>query len=235
MKSTIFIILTFLGCHFKDNAIVSKEIENSNTKLKYQMEMKQIDSLKNLGYLFAKKIDFFTLTPLDIITSPSNDDISFYAIKKEKNIIYINVISYGQIIDVRKLNKLYSSYYVEERIIDSSDGGEIHYLTYYYSNTKIIVSEVTKNIFQKDESKINSYFSRLFIITKSNVVEYNYILNNSFHLKKNIKLNGNQLENINEIALSLFYNKDNVDIYNFPFTDLKKEVLYLWEMNDLGN
>ncbi len=232
MKSTIFIILTFFSCHFKDNAIASKEIENSNTKLKYQMEMKQIDSLKNLGYLFAKKIDFFTLKPQDTITSPSNDDVNFYAIKRTENRILISILAYGQVRESRILNKLYANYHVEERIIDSSDGGEIFYLTYYYSKSNIIVTKVTKNIFE--EGKINSYLDELLIIQKDYSKRFSNKIS-EFYKNEKLILTQNQLEKINEIALSLFYNKDNVDIYNFPFTDLKEEVSYLWEINDLDN
>jgi hypothetical protein len=225
----IFILpffLIFLNCDFKE-----KELNSSNSRRNFLNKI-EIDSLKNKGFIFTNEIDFFTLSEKDTIF-PTEKNFDFFAIKKEIDTIQILNFNWGKITLERKLNRYKSGYFYEDIIIDSSDGGEINYLTYYYSKNKIIITEITKSIFEEDD--ISCYFDQLIIIDNQNVIEYYYKLGNNFHLNKNHKylLSKNQLENIENIALTLFYDKENVNTQSFPFKDLMKEKLYLWEINQI--
>jgi hypothetical protein len=225
----IFILpffLIFLNCDFKE-----KELNSSNSRRNF-LNKTEIDSLKNKGFIFTNEIDFFTLSVKDTIF-PTEKNFDFFAIKKEMDTIQILNFNSGRITLERKLNRYKSGYFYEDIIIDSSDGGVIHYFTYYYSINKIIITGITKSIFE--ESDVSCYFSHLIIIDNQNVIEYSYYLGNNFHLNKNHKylLSKNQLENIENIALTLFYDKENVNTHSFPFKDIMKEKLYLWEINQI--
>lgn len=225
----IFILpffLIFLNCDFKEKELNSSCSDSSRNFL----NKIEIDSIKKKDFIFTNKINFFSLNEVDTIF-PTEKNLNFFAIKKEIDNIQILNFYRGKITLERKLKRYKSGYFYEDRIIDSRDGGEIHSLTYYYSNSKIIITEITNNVFE--ESDINSYLSQLIIINNQNVINYSYKYNNSFHINKNQKylLSKNQLEDIEDIALTLFYDKENVNTYCYPFNDWMKENLYFWDIN----
>lgn len=222
----ILLILSISSCNF-NNKNVQKKVFNSNNN----MNNKQIDSLKNKGYLFTKDIDFFTLKINDTISSINNNS-SYYAFKKVNGKIYIYHIDNGEITLKRNIEKFYSNFFKENRIIDSSDGGEIHYLTYYYSEDKIIITIVTKSIFE--ENKINSYLSHLYIINNLNTIVYTYNLGYKFNLIEDyFSLTKKDLLNIETVALSLFYDKQHVDVSKIPFNVFIKD-LFVWDLNKIN-
>ena len=222
----ILLILSISSCNF-NNKNVQKKVFNSNNN----MNNKQIDSLKNKGYLFTKDIDFFTLKINDTISSINNNS-SYYAFKKVNGKIYIYHIDNGEITLKRNIEKFNSNFFKENRIIDSSDGGEIHYLTYYYSEDKIIITIVTKNIFEENET--NSYLSHLYIINNINTTIYTYNLGYKFNLIEDyFSLTKKDLLNIETVALSLFYDKQHVDVSKIPFNVFIKD-LFVWDLNKIN-
>lgn len=167
------------------------------------------------------------MTPQEYI-NPSNE-LHFFAFKKVNNLVNIINFNNGEIFMKRELKKHSSSFYKEERIIDSSDGGVIHYVNYYYSENKIVITVITENIFVSN--KLNSYLDFIFIIEKNSVTHYSYRYNNSLHLNGNFNLSNEQLLDIDNLALSLFYNKENVNIYKFPFSSFSSEICFVWDIN----
>jgi hypothetical protein len=218
------IIFSISSCNFNNKNIEKKIINSKNNK----MDNKQLDSLKREGYLFTKEIDFFSLKPTDTILS-TNDIYSYYAFKKMDNKISIYHIDNGEITLKRNIEKLNTGFFKEYRIIDSSDGGEIHYLTYYYSKDKVIITIVTKSIFE--ENKINSYLSHLYIINNINATIYIYKKGNNFNLKENyFSLSEKDMLNIETVAMTLFYDKEHVDETISPFNEFIKD-LFVWDLN----
>uniref|UniRef100_UPI0040476239 hypothetical protein n=1 Tax=Flavobacterium sp. TaxID=239 RepID=UPI0040476239 len=229
MKTFVIILIIFSisKCNLNNKNTPEKMIKSKNDMI----DSKQIDSLKNKGFLFTKEIDFFSLKVIDTVLS-INDSSSYYAFKKLDNKISIQHLDNGKITLKRDIKKINSNFFKEERIIDSSDGGEIHYLTYYYSENKIIITIVTNSIFE--DKKINCYLDELLIVNNKNVKQFSYKRGNKFHLTKDFLLSQNQLINIEKEALSLFYDKEHVDTSNYSFENLMKEVLYVWEINQLS-
>lgn len=221
INSLFFLALLFFlnqNCNHKNNSNI-ETINNIN--------LNQIDSLKSEGYMFTKKIDFFSMIPQEYI-NPSNE-LHFFAFKKVNNLISIINFKNGEIFMKRELKKYSSNFYMEERIIDSSDGGEMHYVNYYYSENKIVITVITENIFVSN--KLNCYLDFIFIIEKNSVTHYSYRYNNSLHLNGNFNLSNEQLLDIDNLALSLFYNKENVNIYKFPFSSFSSEICFVWDIN----
>jgi hypothetical protein len=145
------------------------------------------------------------------------------------NKISIYHIDNGEITLKRNIEKLNTGFFKEYRIIDSSDGGEIHYLTYYYSKDKVIITIVTKSIFE--ENKINSYLSHLYIINNINATIYIYKKGNNFNLKENyFSLSEKDMLNIETVAMTLFYDKEHVDETISPFNEFIKD-LFVWDLN----
>ena len=205
----ILFILSIMSCNYNNKNVQKKNINSNNN-----MNNKQIDSLKNQGYLFTKEIDFFSLNIKDTISSINNNS-SYYAFKKMESKISIYHIDNGKITLKRNIEKFNAIIFKEDRIIDSSDGGEIHYLTYYYSEDKVIITIVTKSIFE--ENKINSYLSHLYIINNINTISYTYNLGYKFNLTEDyFSLSEKDLLNIETIAMSLFYDKEHIDVSTYP-------------------
>ncbi|HRZ33232.1 MAG TPA: hypothetical protein P5188_13055 [Flavobacterium sp.] len=215
----LIIILLLQKCENKHEKLDLDMDKNSN------VDLNQIDSLKYDGFLFTRNIDFFSLTAKDTII-PGN--FNFYAFKKSLDSVTIINFIKGKFFVKRLIKKHNESYFIEERSIDSSDGGEISIIRYYYNANNIIITEITKSIYEKSEN--NSFLNNVLIINVDNVIEYSYKFNNHFDRNNSWKLNEEQLLNIESIVLNLFYDKNNVDIYEYPFSSLKKETS-LWDIN----
>ena len=224
-----FLLASFfllLSCNEKKNLKI--DIINDAFKINNNISLKLVDSLKAEGYLFVKNIDFFTLTPLDSI-NPSNE-LNFCAFKKSNNLVNIINFQYGKISIKRNIKKYSSSFYKEERIIDSSDGGAMHYVNYYFSENKIIISVTTEDIFE--QTQLNCYLDEILIIGKKSIIEYQYRFSNDLYLTKNFNLSNEQLLNIDNLALSLFYQKEKVDVYHHSINSLNKN--HLWDLNSFN-
>ncbi|WP_396175913.1 hypothetical protein, partial [Flavobacterium sp.] len=146
------------------------------------------------------------------------------------NLVNIINFQYGKIYIKRNIKKYSSGFYKEERIIDSSDGGAMHYVNYYFSENKIIISVTTEDIFE--QTQLNCYLDEILIIGKKSIIEYQYRFSNDLYLTKNFNLSNEQLLNIDNLALSLFYQKEKVDVYHHSINSLNKN--HLWDLNSFN-
>jgi hypothetical protein len=219
----VILIIINQNCMNTKNTNTKKVYNNS---IIYELNTKQIDSLKTEDYIFTKKIDFFTLEPKEMFT-PTNEN-NFFAYKREDTTIKIINFENGRISLKRNLKKHTPFFYKENILTYASDAGEIQYTTYYYSKDKIVTTEVTESKFEK--SKKNKYLFRIYVNDKNTYKAFVYLNDYNFHLEKDIILDEKQLLNIDEIALSLFYNKDNVEFYSNNFETLKEDT-FIWDIN----
>lgn len=204
----ILLCVLFYSCQSnkKDTAMNKNDNKIDNCKV--------IDSLVNENYTITSKIDYFKMTAYSTNLSFKEEDHVF-AIKKDNKIVNILECSCYGIYRTRLIKKYSDKYYIENRVIENKESGEIDYITIYYSLENIILTVVTKNTFSNEP--VNAYLKDVFVVDNNFVNRYSYIYNSDFHIKnKNLLLSEKELTSLDDNSVKkMFFNRNNVKKYQF--------------------
>lgn len=218
------LFIVFYSCNNKSKDNFIKECNNCST----------IDSLKNANYDITNKINYFELKPYSSNINCKQEG-SLFAVKEENTTINILEFSCNDIYKNRLINKYIDRYYIERQVLDNTDGGEMNYITIYYSLENIIITVISEDIFSEEPFKF--YLKEVFVIDSNFVTNYTYSFNSDLHLKdENMLLSKKQLMSLDENSVKeLFFDNRNVKKYQFVNENFAEKDTYIYQLFLLFN